>query len=177
MSTIQVKQPNQDQIKQAIGAVTDQIQKDPTASNAEFKANSNLNKGLLANINIRNFDLKSDEPESLGGTDQGPNPVELVLGAFAACQEIVISAYASVLDIEIKNVRVETKGKLDLRGFFNLSDTRAGFNDVEFQTVIETDEDDEEKLKQLEHFAHNRCPVLDIINNPTPVNGSVTFTN
>lgn len=170
-----LKLPTQEQITHAIGAVITKIDGDPKAANATFSARSSLSDGMKADINIRNFSFVSDEPESLGGTDLGPNPVEIVLGALGACQEIVVKAYASVLGIEVKKVSVEAHGHLDLKGFFNLSDDRPGFNSVDFKTVIETSETDSEKLGQLRHFAENRCPVLDIIKNPVETNGSITF--
>lgn len=164
-------------IVSAITSVVDQIKSDPSASTAVFRASAKLNDGLLSKINVRQFQILSDEPQSLGGLDQGPNPVELILGAFAACQEIVIKAYAAVLGIKVDAVHVETKGNLDLRGFFNVADVRAGFNSVEFITTISTGEDDKEKLSQLLYFAQNRCPVLDILQNPVPVSGTFKFVD
>ncbi len=163
------------QLKETLLQVIQGIQNDPKQANAIFRANSQLTDGFLAKVNIRDFNFLSDEPDDLGGTDQGPNPVEYVLGAFAACQEIVIKAYATVLGVEVSSVRVEVEGDLDLHGFLNLSDERAGFTGVRYQTTIKTNETDTEKLKQLEQLSTTRCPVLDIIKNPVPLEGSVQF--
>ena len=77
------------------------------------------------------FALTIDEPPTLGGTDAGPNPVELVLAALASCQEITYRAYATALGIPLESVSVKLEGALDLRGFFAVKDgVRAGFNDV-----------------------------------------------
>lgn len=171
---------NEDQkierIVSAISSVVGQIKSGAAESIAVFKANAVLDDGLLSTINVRQFQILSDEPPSLGGEDRGPNPVELILGAFAACQEIVIKAYAAILGIKVDAVHVETKGNLDLRGFFNVADVRAGFNSVEFVTTISTGEQDEEKLSKLLYFAENRCPVFDILQNPVPVSGTFKFT-
>ena len=151
------------------------IQDDPENANATFRAKSKLERGFLAKIQTRNFKFVSDEPTELGGTDEGPNPVEYVLGAFAACQEIVIKAYATVLDIDLKSVSVEAEGNLDLHGFLNLSEQRAGFTSLNYKTTIETNEKDKDKLQLLEELSVTRCPVLDIIQNPVDVTGSVTY--
>jgi OsmC-like protein len=52
----------------------------------------------------------------LGGTDAGPNPVELVLAALATCQEITYRAYATALGIPLESVSVRLEGLLDLIG-------------------------------------------------------------
>jgi len=163
-------------IASAVQQVVKQISTDHEAAKAQFTATSSLHEGLLADIQIRQFDLVSDEPKSLGGTDLGPNPVELVLGAFAACQEIVIAAYAAILGIEVQRVNVKATGDIDLRGFFNVCDKiRPGFTKVTYETEIITRETDEAKLAQLRFFAQNRCPVLDILQEPVPTEGTVTF--
>ncbi|MFU8811692.1 MAG: OsmC family protein [Balneolaceae bacterium] len=172
-TTIQLT--NHQQLEHSILNLIKGIRDHPERANAVFKAKSTLRDGFVAKVNIRDFSFLSDEPQDLGGTDLGPSPVEYVLGAFAACQEIVIKAYATVLGIEVTTVKVQVEGNLDLHGFLNLSDERPGFTGVSYTTVIETDETDPDKLKQLEYFSVNRCPVLDIIQNPVPVNGTLEF--
>ena len=176
MSTKIKTTPKHDpELEKSLLTLIDGIRSDPKQADATFKARSELTEGFLADVNVRDFTFHSDEPKDLGGTDKGPNPVEYVLGAFAACQEIVIKAYATVLGIRVSSVRVDVQGKLDLHGFLNLSDERPGFTGVTYQTVIETDETDEKKLKQLEDFSVNRCPVLDIVRDPVPVEGTIQF--
>lgn len=166
---------NNEKLKDSLLNLIRGIQKDPEQADATFKAKSTLENGFLSNVKIRNFEFVSDEPVELGGTNEGPNPVEYVLGAFAACQEIVVKAYATVLDIDLKAVHVEVDGNLDLHGFLNLSEERAGFKSITYKTTIETNETDTEKLKILEKFSVDRCPVLDIISNPVKIDGQVDF--
>jgi len=175
MSTIETVESKNQQLEKTLVNLIQGIKNEPTKANAVFKAKSHLVDGFRAEVNIRDFNFLSDEPKELGGTNLGPNPVEFVLGAFAACQEIVIKAYATVLGIDVLSVKVEVEGDVDLHGFLNLSDARAGFTGVRYKTTIETDETDQNKLKQLEAFSVNRCPVLDIIRNPVPLEGSVSF--
>jgi len=176
MSTFETTQPETEQkLQSAIRDLSKYFRKNSDQAKASFTAESKLEKGFLSEVNVRNFKFVSDEPESLGGEDTGPNPVEYVLGALAACQEIVIKAHAGQLGINLKSVSVKASGDVNLEGFFNLSDKRPGFHNVTYHTVIETDETDRQKLKKLEQISLDNCPVLDIIKNPVPVTGKIDF--
>ena len=54
----------------------------------KFRSVLALVNGLEVETQIRRFKITMDEKEDLGGTDKGPNPMELVLSAYGACQEI-----------------------------------------------------------------------------------------
>ena len=165
-------------ILNAVGKLAAQIQSNPEAAIMEPSVRSELNEGFETSVSIRKFDLTVDEPAALGGTNKGPNPVELVLGALATCKEIVIKAYAVSLGIPINAVKVHATGKLDLRGFLNLDEqTRPGFHQVQYHIVIETPETDSEKLEQLKALTETKCPVHDIIMNPVDLSGSIQFIN
>lgn len=178
MSTLTTQIDTIDQkLNETITNVIKHVKDNPSAKDVTFSIDSKLEEGFRSEINVRDFQFIVDEPESLGGNNEAPNPVEYVLGALASCQEIVIKAYAGQLGISLKSIRVEASGELDLEGFFNLSDERPGFNNVRYKTVISTDETDPTKLQLLKSFSTERCPVLDIISNPVPVNGEVVYIN
>ena len=110
-----------------------------------------------------------DEPEILGGTDTGPNPVELVLGALATCQEITYKAYAVALGIPLDSVSVKIEGNLDLRGFFAVKEgVRAGFQDIRGTVHLKSSASDAD-LARLKEIVDAHCPVLDILRAPVPV--------
>ncbi len=173
-TTIETKRTDQE-IGQVITQVVKKIGENPDSAKATFNAKSKLEHSFLTDVRVRNFNFKSDEPEGLGGTDAGPNPVEYVLGALAACQEIVVKANAVALGIDVQEVTVDVDGNLDLNGFLNLTDARAGFTDINYTTKIKTSEKDPEKLEKLKKLTFTRCPVLDIIENPVPVKGEIQF--
>jgi putative redox protein len=50
--------------------------------------------GYAVSIRCRTHDLASDEPRSTGGSDTGPNPVELLLAGLASCTAITLRMYA-----------------------------------------------------------------------------------
>jgi putative redox protein len=136
---------------------------------ATFAADSRQVEGLQSETKIRQFALTIDEPPTLGGTDTGPNPVELVLAALASCQEITYRAYATALGIPLESVSVKLEGALDLRGFFAVKDgVRAGFNDVRGTVNLKSSAPPAD-LAKLKEVVDAHCPVLDILRAPVPV--------
>src|SRR5262245_35169803 len=125
--------------------------------------------GLVSEARVRDFRFKIDELPSLGGADSGPNPVELLLAALGACQEITYRLYADTLGIPLNDVSVKVTGRLDLRGFFAVEEAvRPGFRDIHATVTIDSpaSADDIERLKAT---VDTHCPLLDILRTVTPV--------
>lgn len=50
--------------------------------------------GFRTSIVARTHDIVADEPVEAGGTDSGPTPYELLLGAVASCTAMTVRMYA-----------------------------------------------------------------------------------
>lgn len=154
-----------------------QFQSDPESARTEFSAQAKLVKGFETRASAREFDLTIDEPEELGGTNKGPNPVEVLLGALGTCQEIVIAAYAAALDIELESVEIDVRGDLDLRGLFAVGEVQAGFQSINFDANILAKNATAEQLEQLKSLALAHCPVLDTLQRPITVTSNYTLAS
>ncbi len=142
---------------------------DAQKAKATFESSSALQEGLRSVVSIRQHGLTVDEPEALGGADNGPNPVELILAALGSCQEITYRAYATVMGIPLDNVAVTMEGDIDLRGFFAVDESvRAGYEAIRGTVRVESSAS-EEQLQQLRSAVNAHCPVLDMLTNPVPV--------
>jgi uncharacterized OsmC-like protein len=71
----------------------------------------------------RDYVIKADEPEEILGSNEAPNPQELLMAALNACMTVGYVAGAAKRGITLSKLEIETRGTLDLRGFFALSDT------------------------------------------------------
>lgn len=60
--------------------------------------------------------LVCDSPPPLGGPNEALNPVELLLGALAACGTFVCETVAREQDIVLRHVEVTAAGEFDPRG-------------------------------------------------------------
>ncbi|MFS0917671.1 OsmC family protein [Brevibacillus sp. 179-C 1.1 NHS] len=130
-----------------------------------FKATAHLQKGMVVKASSRNFEITIDEPKSLGGTDTGMNPVELVLSALGACQSIVARVYARKFNVQLDDFWVEVEGDLDTDGFMNKSDVRRGYSEIRYTFHIKSDSP-REQIESFVHFLEQTCPVGDTIANP-----------
>lgn len=102
----------------------------------------------------RPFELHADEPQALGGTDEGANPVEHLLNALAACVTTSMVAHAAVRGIEIEAIESQLDGDIDLRGFLGLDPKiPKGYQNIRVQFKIKTAPENLPKLKELAAFS------------------------
>ena len=156
-------------LRELIAKTQESFRAEPDTARATFESVSVLTDGLRSDVQLRDHRLTVDEPESLGGTDAGPNPVELILASLGSCQEITYKAFAAALGIPLDSVSVKLEGNIDLRGFFAVEEgVRPGYQNITGTVRIETSAS-EEQIEQLRGIVNAHCPVLDIITNPVPV--------
>lgn len=164
----------EDTLTQALNATRAQLSVAGDAARATFVADTRLVEKFRTEATVRQFTFEVDEPESLGGTDTAPNPVELVLAALGTCQEIVYATYARVLGIPVDAVSVRVTGDLDPRGFFGVAEVPAGFQTVRFDVQIDSPAP-RDQVTELIREVNHRCPVLDILQRPLPVTGAYSL--
>ena len=115
------------------------------------------------------FKLDADEPPLLLGTGKGPNPVEYLLTALAACVTTSLIYHAAAKGIVLKSVESRLEGDIDLRGFLGISkDVRKGYQEIRMYFKIDADVPDEE-LQALVQLGPSYSPVFDSITKGVPV--------
>lgn len=124
-------------------------------------------------VEARDFEFVVDEPSSLGGTDDGPNPVEYLLGAWAGCLNVVAHTVGEERGIDLESVAIAIEGDLDPRKFLGVDENvRAGYQEIDVRIEVESDAD-EDALEALGAEIEERCPVGDNISNPTPTDVAI----
>jgi uncharacterized OsmC-like protein len=136
---------------------------------ATFEATAVSTSDTGLTVTARDFEFIVDEPQSLGGGDTGPNPVEYVLGALLGCLNVVVHLVAKEQGVTLTSFTATARGDLDPSKFLGKSmDGRAGYTGIEVDIEVEGDADTA-KLEEIVRISETRCPVSDNIANVTAV--------
>lgn len=120
-------------------------------------------------VETRGFKMIIDEPENLGGTNDGTNPVEYLLAALSGCINVVGHLIAREMGFKLNGLEMELEGDLNPARFSGKSmEERAGYKEV--RVIVKPDANaDKETLDKWLKVLESRCPVSDNISNPTPL--------
>lgn len=122
-----------------------------------------------ADVSIRDFTVVIDEPEKLGGSDAGPNPIELELASLAGCINVTGHLAAKEMGISLKKLKMEVSGSLNPAKFMGRSsEERAGYKSIVVLIDVESDASAEE-LERWRGQVEERCPVSDNLSSGTNV--------
>lgn len=139
----------------------------------EFSVHGKAMTPTRIDVKARGFTITVDEPESLGGKDAGPNPVEYELTALIGCLNVMGHILAGEMNIDIKNLEIDAKGIINPDKLFGKKTAdRAGYKAIEVKVKVESSasrEVLEDWLKKVEE----RCPVSDNLEHTTPVTLSI----
>jgi uncharacterized OsmC-like protein len=136
----------------------------------KFSVQSKSQSAARTEVNTRGFTLLVDEPESLGGTNLAPNPVEYVLAGYAGCVNVVAHIVAKELQIRLPDLQVNIEGEINPTRLLGTAFTdRAGYKSLTVQLKTSEPLTDDLKTRLLKAI-EDRCPVNDNLTNPTPIN-------
>lgn len=170
---------NVDQLVQTVNLIKD----DPSLAKFRFRASAKWHGGGHSRTSIQGFYgagkedesrrkpfvLDGDEPSVLLGGDAGPNAVESVLQALAACLTVGFAYNAAAQGVTVENLEFDLDGDIDLHGFLGLSETvRPGYEGIRLRYRVDCDAPPE-KVAELWAHVQKTSPVLDILRNPVKV--------
>lgn len=126
---------------------------------------------------VRGHEVVLDEPEELGGSDEGPTPVEAMLAALGACTAMTLRMYAGRKGWKLDAVRVTlTHAELRRKDCVDCPEDEAFPIANRIHRAIEIDgELDEASVNRLLDIA-NRCPVHRILTRHPTVVTDIRFT-
>lgn len=135
----------------------------------KFRVKAHSENATKTIVKARGFELVVDEPQELGGNNEGANPVEYVLAAWAGCLNVMAHVCAKEFGFELRGVKIDIVGNLNPERLFGTSfEERAGYKEI--KATIKPDCDaDEVTLEKWKAAISDRCPVGDNLKNATDV--------
>jgi len=115
--------------------------------------------GFVQEITAGRHHLVADEPVGAGGTDRGPSPYDLLLGALGSCMSMTIALYArtkkwplEAVVVRLRHSRIYAK---DCTDCVVRDDTMLDRIETEVQLSGQLTAEQERKLMEVAH----KCPV------------------
>jgi uncharacterized OsmC-like protein len=124
-------------------------------------------------VRTREFTVITDSAPVLAGHDLGPTAPELLLSALASCLAHTYVVVGISHGLTYQSLEVEVRGCIDYRGLLEV-DPAASVPPTEltYQARIASDAS-AEQLETLRQAVERLCPVLQALQQPTPVLGQV----
>ena len=121
-------------------------------------ANGTLgSENYLMKIKTTNHTVMVDEPESIGGSNQYPNPAQYLLSALASCTAITIKMYADKKKWNIGEINVDVKMKEVISSGKTIKKIMKA---VQFENPLEDDQ-----IERLLTIG-SKCPISKLLEQP-----------
>jgi len=122
------------------------------------------------NLTAGKFKMVIDEPPSLGGTDDGPSPIQVLLMSLAGCLNVTGHEVAKQNGLKLYGMQVKIEGVLNPCTFIGCSfEERAGFQQVKVTVHADMEGATQAEIDAWLEETENRCPVTDNVRAATNI--------
>ncbi|MBU2676477.1 MAG: alpha/beta fold hydrolase [Gammaproteobacteria bacterium] len=141
------------------------------ATNGEVVARTQ-GGGFRTEVRLGRHSLLADEPLTVGGTDLGPTPYDLLSAALASCTSMTLRMYANhkKLNLESATVRIE-HNKVHAKDCEDCESTDGKIDEFRRTIALEGELTDAERSRMLE--IADRCPVHRTLHSETKVRSTL----
>ena len=156
----------------------------PAQAQTTFHARTQWQGQLRSRTDIDGYDLAgqhiprkhrimSDEPIELLGSNEAPNPQELLLAALNACMMVGFVATASQAGLRIDSLSIESECSLDLRGAFGIDPSvKAGAEKIVY-TIRVKGSGSQEQFEAVHREMQTKSPNRFHLAQPIPLEARV----
>ncbi len=134
-----------------------------------------LESGTRTTISARQFSWLADEPLEAGGTDEGPTPYEILLGALAACITTTLRLYSDHKGIPLRGVDVSLEfDRVHAEDCLECDNPNGGLIDrIKTKVTLRGTFDDAQRIRLAQ--VAERCPVHKTLVRGIQIFDSVSF--
>lgn len=117
------------------------------------------------------FSLIIDEPKAMGGTNEGPSPIQVLLMSLAGCLNVTGHEIARQKGLTLHGMKLRIEGIMNPCTFLGCSfEERAGFQTIDVKVDADFEGASREQVAEWLKETEERCPVTDNIKADTKVN-------
>ncbi|MDJ0748059.1 MAG: bifunctional alpha/beta hydrolase/OsmC family protein [Woeseiaceae bacterium] len=129
--------------------------------------------GFQTEVQMGRHSLIADEPTSVGGTDTGPTPYDLLAASLATCTSMTLRMYAQhkKIDLESATVRVE-HGRIHADDCADCEQDEGMIHEFRRELLLDGDLTAAERQRMVE--IADRCPVHKTLHNEIKVRTELT---
>jgi uncharacterized OsmC-like protein len=134
--------------------------------------------GFKSEATSRQFTAQVDMPPGLCGEDTAISPLEMVLQAYGACLTVGYAMHCAARGIELKELKINLEGELDLPGFLGLKapdhlkmDSLPGYKHIKVEVKMKAAADDK-TLQEIHQQVISTAPVGLTITRPVQVDAT-----
>ncbi len=129
--------------------------------------------GFYTEVAAGDHALVADEPASVGGSNRGPSPYELLSAALATCTTMTLKMYAGFKEIALDAVTVKViHRKMHAEACADCESEDGRIDEFRRELTLEGDLDDAQRQRMLE--IADRCPVHQTLHGEVKVRTSLT---
>lgn len=122
------------------------------------------------NLTAGKFNMVIDEPQSLGGTDDGPSPVQVLLMSLAGCLNVTGHEVARQKGLKLNGMEIKIEGVMNPCTFIGCSfEERAGFQQIKVTVDADLEGATQAEKEAWLEETESRCPVTDNIKADTTI--------
>lgn len=120
------------------------------------------------NLTSGKFKMVIDEPHNMGGTDDGPSPIQVLLMSLAGCLNVTGHEVAKQKGLKLNGMKVTIEGVMNPCAFIGCSfEERAGFQNINVTVDPDMENATAEEIAAWLEETENRCPVTDNVRTGT----------
>ena len=122
-------------------------------------------------------EIHTDMVTSVGGENTAPSPGWILRAATASCVATLIKMKAALDEVELGDIEVTVDSRSDDLGILGIDEAvPAGPLSVSVRVTVDATGADPEELRKLVSWAHDHCPVCDVIKREVPITLEIEIT-
>lgn len=119
-----------------------------------------------------NHELIADEPEHVGGKDEGPDPYDYLLMSLGSCSVITMKMYADRKEWPVEDIFIETRYyKAHAEDCKDCDDPKARIDKIEKEITVKGELTEEQVQRLLE--ISEKCPVHKTLLNNVEIQSNI----